>query len=54
MHLTILLLNLLGLTWYVGGSRLWVWGRREDGAVLYLLWGLYITCSIFLPYSAFS
>ena len=31
-----------------------VWGRREDGTVLYLIWGLYITCSIFLPYSAFS
>ena len=21
-----------------GGSRFWVWGRREDGTVFYLIW----------------
>ena len=35
--------------WYAGGSRFWVWGRGEDGTVLYLFWGLCISCSISLP-----
>ena len=39
MHVTIFLFNLMGLTWYAGGSRFWVWGRREDGTVLYLFMG---------------
>ena len=36
MHLTIFLFNLMGLMWYAGGSRFRVWGRGEDGTVLYL------------------
>ena len=35
MHLTIFLVKSVGF----GGSRFWVWGRREDGTVLYLIVG---------------
>ena len=55
MHLTIFLFNLMGLKWYAGGSRFWVWGRGEDGSVLYLFYGVSISLVLFsLPCSAFS
>ena len=37
-----------------GGSRFWVWGRREDRTVLYLIVGSLISLVLFLPYCAFS
>ena len=40
MHLTIFLVKSIGFdSGAFGGSRFWVWGRREDGTVLYLIVG---------------
>ena len=42
MHLTVFLVKSVGFDGGTfGGSRFWVWGRREDATVFYLLWGLY-------------